>query len=391
MKKFLCGLLSLILCFACMSSFAENDDESAPVIVIVDIDTTNPEPEDENNADEETSDTEQEPVSDYEDEDESEYEDEAGDETGDEVNEEDSEESTSEPSPEPSPEPTSEPELPPEWDGTVTGVRWTYPVSMTALQTDFLVLANAENLLDKSYKPKKLVKVSGVKRATSAAIYLEETAAKALKEMFEGAKSVTSYTYTAQTKKGEEEKEATFEGGMVLYLKSGHRSYGTQVTTYNNYLARNNNVDDGYVAKPGASEHQTGLSADILNADYAGRPRMTQDFKWTPEAQWMKENCIYYGFILRYTEDEEEKTGIRFEPWHFRYVGKEVAGYIHANDFTLEEFTEQWQAALDEFLAKGGSISEQLAYEYNRRNAPPESHILDEIGEDGDNEVSLEF
>ena len=144
-------------------------------------------------------------------------------------------------------------------------------------------------------------------------------------------------------------------------------------------------------ARPGTSEHQTGICADILNGDYAGRPTMTQDFKWTPEAQWMKENCDTFGFILRFLEEKEDVTGIKFEPWHFRYVGKEIASYIMANGMTLEEFTEEAQEAMAEFESRGGDVEEQLAYEYSRLNAPPESYVLDELGEDGDAEVSLVF
>ena len=137
-------------------------------------------------------------------------------------------------------------------------VRWTYPVSLTEIQSKYAMLVNADNMLEKDFEPDPLVKVTGVKRATSAAVYLEETAAKALTEMFNAAAAVTEYVYVNENGK---EKTATYdeETGMVLYLKSGYRSYGTQSTTYANYLARNNNVDDGYVAKPGSSEHQTGI------------------------------------------------------------------------------------------------------------------------------------
>ena len=272
----------------------------------------------------------------------------------------------------------------------IPDVSWDYPVSIMDIQSEYAMLVNADNLLDKSFVPKPQVKVTGVKRATSAAVYLQETAAEALKQMFEAASQVTEYTYTAQdgTQKTAEYNEDT---GMVLYLKSGYRSYGTQATTYANYLDRNNNVDDGYVAKPGASEHQTGLCADILNDEFAGRPTMTQDFKWEPEAQWMKENCADFGFILRYTEEAEKETGIKFEPWHFRYVGENIAAYIMAKGITLETFTMEAQAALDEFVARGGDIAEQLEYEFKKLHMPPASYVLDEFGEDGDAEVSLVF
>jgi len=210
--------------------------------------------------------------------------------------------------------------------------------------------------------------------------------------MFAAALEVQEYTYTTVNSKGEEtEHTASYPNGMVLMLKSGYRKYGTQATIYQNYLARNNGVDDGYVNKPGASEHQSGLCCDILNRDYATREYMTQDFKYTPEAQWMKENCAQFGLILRYTEDGEAATGIKFEPWHFRYVGREAAGYISSTGMSLEAFTEEWQAALADFEARGGDVKAQLAYEESTKNAPPASYVLDETGEDGDAEISLVF
>jgi len=268
-------------------------------------------------------------------------------------------------------------------------VSWDYALPLSVVQSDYAILVNADNLLDKSFKPNPQVKVTGVKRATSAAVYLEKTAAEALKLMFEAASLVTEYNYVSSD--GKQKLAEYGEDGMVLYLKSGYRSYGTQATVYANYLDRNNGVDDGYVAKPGSSEHQSGLCADILNSDYAGRPTMTQDFKWTPEAQWMKENCAEFGFILRYTEEAEATTGIKFEPWHFRYVGEDIAAYIMAKGITLEDFTEEVTAAMDDFIARGGSIEEQMEYEYGKANKAPESFVLDEYGEDGDAEVSLVF
>ena len=268
-------------------------------------------------------------------------------------------------------------------------VHWVFPVPLTDIQSKYAMLVNADNLLEKSFEPDPLIKVTGIKRATSAAVYLEETAAEALKAMFEAATFVTEYSYV--TESGKTKVMEYDENGMVLFLKSGYRSYGTQATTYANYLARNNNVDDGYVAKPGSSEHQTGICADILNDDYASRPTMTQDFKWTPEAQWMKQNCADYGFILRFLEDAEKETGIKFEPWHFRYVGKSIASYIMAEGITLEAFTVQAKEALDDFLSRGGDVDEQMAYEYKKLNRPPESYVLNEFGDDGDAEVSLVF
>jgi len=270
----------------------------------------------------------------------------------------------------------------------VPEIQWDFPVPLCEIKSEYAILVNEENLLEQSYVPSPLVKVTNIKRATSASVQLQETAANALKDMFDGALLVTEYTYTNE--KGKQKLAEYGTGGMVLYLKSGYRSYGTQATTYANYLARNNNVDDGYVAKPGASEHQTGICADILNEDYAGRSRMTQDFKYTPEAQWMKENCADFGFILRFTEEGEAKTGIKFEPWHFRYVGKTIAEYIMENDMTLEEFTAEAQAAYDDFIERGGDEQAWLRYEQKKLNTPL-SYVLEECDEVGDAEVSLVY
>ena len=86
-------------------------------------------------------------------------------------------------------------------------------------------------------------------------------------------------------------------------------------------------------AKPGHSEHQTGLAVDIMgsNNDY-------NLFAESKEFEWMKNNAYKYGFILRYPEHKENITGFKYEPWHYRYVGKDVAKYIYENKLSLEEY-----------------------------------------------------
>ncbi|MDD3409492.1 MAG: M15 family metallopeptidase [Eubacteriales bacterium] len=246
-------------------------------------------------------------------------------------------------------------------------VYWSFGVPMTQLYSDYMVLVNRDTPLDKDYEPEDLVKVTEVMRATSAQISLRQVAADALKRMFEAADAE----------------------GYTLYLKSGYRSYGTQTTTYNNYLARNNNVDDGVVAPPGTSEHQTGLSCDVLNRDYASRSRMTTDFSETLEAQWLKENAPSYGFVIRYPEEKADITKTIFEPWHLRYVGREAAGYMKVNDLCLEEFTDRWQTAVAQFQGEGGDVDAQIEQEKLEESRGPESRVLDVYGEDGDAEVSL--
>ena len=270
-------------------------------------------------------------------------------------------------------------------------VRWTYPVSLTTLQSPYLVLVNKDNLLGEDYKPQVQMNMNKVKRTSSTKRYLEEVAGLALTEMFNAAMAVTEYTYSITESDGTQVfKTAKFENGMTLYLESAYCSYGTQATSYYNRLKRNGGVDDGYVAQPGASEHQTGLCADILDYTYRDQA-MNEGFAKTPEAQWMLENCASFGFILRYPKEKEDVTGIKYEPWHFRYVGLEAAQYMMQNGLCLEEFTEEYQAAIEDFVSRGGDIEQQLKMEEMNLNVPPESNILDIYDEMGDPEISLIF
>lgn len=124
-----------------------------------------------------------------------------------------------------------------------------------------------------------------------------------------------------------------------IYYKgvSAYRSYENQVFTYS-YISscKGHDYADKYSAKPGQSEHQTGLSIDlgIRSMGYD----LNQNFAKTKEGQWLKKNCSEYGFIIRYPEDKTHITGYSFEPWHIRYVGKELATYLTKNNLTLEEF-----------------------------------------------------
>lgn len=94
-----------------------------------------------------------------------------------------------------------------------------------------------------------------------------------------------------------------------------------------------------WVAPPGTSEHQLGLAVDILSVDYfTVYDDLYPVFEEYPEFLWLRENCATYGFILRYPKDGEEKTGIHYEPWHFRYVGREHAQKIMEEGLCLEEY-----------------------------------------------------
>ena len=146
------------------------------------------------------------------------------------------------------------------------------------------------------------------------------------------------------------------DGFRTMYLKSAYRSYGTQKTMYRNRLAKHNGKDDGWVSMPGASDHQTGLGCDVVPSNWKDRG-MNDKMMKEPECQWMAEHCAEYGFIIRYPADKQEITEINTEPWHLRYVGIPVATYIWENNLCLEEFTEQLQQAIQEYLDAGGDRS----------------------------------
>ena len=98
----------------------------------------------------------------------------------------------------------------------------------------------------------------------------------------------------------------------------------------------------------------------------------------------MEAHCQEFGFILRYMEDKEELTGIKFEPWHFRYVGKAAAAYIMENHLSLEEFTEEWQAYVAAYEAAGGDFA-RLLMERARVNDATVVNVSD----DGEEELSI--
>ena len=113
-------------------------------------------------------------------------------------------------------------------------------------------------------------------------------------------------------------------------LLSGYRSYYTQQYLYNSYVSTYGRESaDTFSARPGHSEHQTGLAFDVGSIDdYYGD---------TPAGIWLKENAHYYGFIIRYPKGKEHITGYKYEPWHIRYLGVDIATDIYNKGVTLEE------------------------------------------------------
>lgn len=149
--------------------------------------------------------------------------------------------------------------------------------------------------------------------------------------------------------------------GLIIKGVSGYRSYKRQQTLFNSYL-RTQGVEhtERYSARPGYSEHQSGLSIDVSSAS-AGYD-LTERFGNTAEGKWLEENCSKFGFIIRYPEGKESITGYAYEPWHIRYVGVELAKYLTENNLTLEEYYNYKPSAT---IAPGNSTND-----YDLETAP---------------------
>ncbi len=128
------------------------------------------------------------------------------------------------------------------------------------------------------------------------------------------------------------------QAALQMQFGSGYRSAKYQKTLYDGYVASGGKAEaDRVSARPGHSEHQTGLALDFTRAD--GKCHLEACFGDQPEGKWLAENAYKYGFILRYTTDKESVTGYKFEPWHYRYVGKDLAAEMQKQHIaTLEEY-----------------------------------------------------
>ena len=126
-------------------------------------------------------------------------------------------------------------------------------------------------------------------------------------------------------------KEAASNNGFDIELISGFRSYETQTGLYNNYVATYGQAEaDTFSARPGTSEHQTGLAMDVGWID--------DSYGDTPSGIWLANNCYKYGFIIRYPKGKESITGYKYEPWHIRYLGVDIAKEVYESGLCLEEY-----------------------------------------------------
>jgi D-alanyl-D-alanine carboxypeptidase len=191
----------------------------------------------------------------------------------------------------------------------------------------YLVLVNKSVTVSASYAPSSLTTLDASYTLYGKEVQMESTAALAAEAML---------------------LEMWACGWTDILITSGYRSYQYQSTLFNTYLAKEQKAHPDwstaqceqevltYSAKPGTSEHHTGLCMDLIVND--GTPVLDESFAEHPAYAWLQENAYRFGFILRYPEDKDSVTGYQYEPWHYRFVGVEAATAIHAGDMTLEEY-----------------------------------------------------
>jgi len=182
-------------------------------------------------------------------------------------------------------------------------------VEVVSAPEDLLVLCNKYNQLPSDYVPPDLAELPG-------GHFLRAPAAEAYQKMADAAAA----------------EELTF------HLRSTYRSYESQAELYDGYSARESQAAaDMYSARPGHSEHQTGLAFDVTQPVTGGNLTAAA-FQNTEQYAWLREHAHEFGFILRYPEDKTKITGYIYEPWHYRYVGPETAAVIHGEGLTLDEY-----------------------------------------------------
>lgn len=172
------------------------------------------------------------------------------------------------------------------------------------------VLVNKYFYLNEEYIPENLVALDTT--YSKGGIYLVEEASLAFKKLVDDAK-----------------KE-----GITIRAISAYRSYSYQENLYNRYVTKEGVTQaDTYSARPGFSEHQTGLCVDVDD-----RKKNFTDFEDTQSFKWMQKNAANYGFILRFPKEKENITGYSYEAWHYRYVGVEDAIRIKEKNITFDEY-----------------------------------------------------
>lgn len=190
---------------------------------------------------------------------------------------------------------------------------------------EYVFLVNPTHTLASDYRPDDMIWIQDMKPGRPESwSYLREYAEKALEAFLE---------------------EGRQYGIDDVGVSNGFRSYSSQASLFNGYIEQERAAHPDwteeqiiayvltYSTRPGTSEHQSGLCVDMHN-----RPQTDISFAGTEAALWLEANCYRFGFILRYPEDKQDITGIMFEPWHFRFVGRVAATEMYELGMCLEEY-----------------------------------------------------
>ena len=145
---------------------------------------------------------------------------------------------------------------------------------------------------------------------------------------------------------------AAGSAGVTIYVGSGYRSYATQASLFASNVRQHGEAKaNRFSSRPGHSEHQSGLAVDFGGID---RACWVEDcFERTAAGKWLAAHAHEYGFILRYPKGKEKITGYQYEPWHFRYVGRELAGALHQSGLTMEEAWSYIEEAMTKLKQRG--------------------------------------
>ncbi len=189
-----------------------------------------------------------------------------------------------------------------------------HPESITPREVDEVgphTIVNRTNALPADWEPDQLVGVEGVAKGISSEMLLAPEAARAWEEL----------------------RGAAAADGIELRLNAAYRSHEQQQQTWDRYEAKDPEYVMVYTAAPGRSEHQMGLAVDI-----AGQPTFPEPVDSNEQGAWLMEHAADHGWILRYPQGRERETGYRYESWHWRWVGKDLAQHLAATDQTMEQW-----------------------------------------------------
>lgn len=192
---------------------------------------------------------------------------------------------------------------------------------------EYLILVNHQNPLGSSYIPKDLTQLTCETNPVNSASYysLRSTVASALYAMMDAMKSSgINGVQVSSSYRSYERQNQRWQEDITYYMNQGMSKSQAEAAAHK------------YLAKPGESEHQTGLCVDFV----CGTTALTEDFENTAAFEWLSDNAHKFGFILRYPKDKVNETGYGYEPWHYRFVGRTTAYKIYESKLCFEEYIE---------------------------------------------------